>query len=180
MPSFVLQRPCRHPGCPALVPAGASPYCPAHTRAASAIARARARHRGSAAARGYDYRWQQARANFLARYPLCSGVLIPTPAWTVALAQEFHLLRERERAAGALLLFSRPSGPASQWLAIHPIYRFEPWDHSRPATIVDHIVPHRGDPLLMWSEWNWQPLTKRAHDRKTATEERGASPLSAT
>ena len=36
-----------------------------------------------------------------------------------------------------------------------------------PATVVDHIVPHRGDPTLMWAESNWQPLCKRCHDRKT-------------
>lgn len=36
-----------------------------------------------------------------------------------------------------------------------------------PATVVDHIVPHRGNPALMWSESNWQPLCKSCHDRKT-------------
>ena len=36
-----------------------------------------------------------------------------------------------------------------------------------PATVVDHIIPHRGEPALMWSESNWQPLCKRCHDRKT-------------
>ena len=36
-----------------------------------------------------------------------------------------------------------------------------------PATVVDHIVPHRGDPKLFWDETNWQPLCKRCHDQKT-------------
>ena len=36
-----------------------------------------------------------------------------------------------------------------------------------PATVVDHIVPHRGDPRLFWDEKNWQPLCKECHDRKT-------------
>ena len=36
-----------------------------------------------------------------------------------------------------------------------------------PSTVVDHIVPHRGDPVLMWDETNWQALCKRCHDRKT-------------
>ena len=36
-----------------------------------------------------------------------------------------------------------------------------------PATVVDHIVPHRGDPVLMWDESNWRVLCKRCHDRKT-------------
>ena len=36
-----------------------------------------------------------------------------------------------------------------------------------PATVVDHIVPHRGDPLLFWDEKNWQSLCKDCHDHKT-------------
>ena len=34
-------------------------------------------------------------------------------------------------------------------------------------TVVDHIVPHRGDARLFWDEDNWQPLCKSCHDRKT-------------
>lgn len=36
-----------------------------------------------------------------------------------------------------------------------------------PATVVDHIVPHRGDKRLFWDETNWQPLCKGCHDHKT-------------
>ena len=36
-----------------------------------------------------------------------------------------------------------------------------------PATVVDHIIPHRGDRKLFWDENNWQPLCKDCHDRKT-------------
>ena len=36
-----------------------------------------------------------------------------------------------------------------------------------PATVVDHIVPHRGDHALFWDKQNWQPLCKDCHDRKT-------------
>lgn len=42
-----------------------------------------------------------------------------------------------------------------------------------PATVVDHIVPHRGDKDLFWLRSNWQPLCKPCHDRKTATEDGG-------
>ena len=42
------------------------------------------------------------------------------------------------------------------------------------ASVVDHIVPHRGDKALFWdSAGNWQPLCKPCHDRKTATEDGG-------
>lgn len=40
-----------------------------------------------------------------------------------------------------------------------------------PATVVDHIVPHRGDRALFWDSSNWQPLCKRCHDIKTARED---------
>lgn len=43
-----------------------------------------------------------------------------------------------------------------------------------PAEVVDHIKPHKGDTTLFWdSENNWQPLCKRHHDIKTATEDGG-------
>ena len=38
-----------------------------------------------------------------------------------------------------------------------------------PATVVDHIVPHRGDQQLFWDEKNWQPLCKDCHDHKTGS-----------
>ena len=38
-----------------------------------------------------------------------------------------------------------------------------------PATVVDHILPHRGNPQLFWDESNWQPLCKRCHDKKTGS-----------
>lgn len=41
-----------------------------------------------------------------------------------------------------------------------------------PATVVDHIKPHRGDEKLFWDETNWQPLCKSCHDHKTMTEDR--------
>ncbi len=37
------------------------------------------------------------------------------------------------------------------------------------ATVVDHVIPHRGDPKLFWDEKNWQPLCKPDHDRKTGS-----------
>lgn len=39
------------------------------------------------------------------------------------------------------------------------------------ATVVDHIVPHRGDQRLFWDESNWQSLCKPCHDRKTWNED---------
>ena len=39
------------------------------------------------------------------------------------------------------------------------------------ATVVDHIVPHRGDQKLFWDQSNWQALCKRHHDLKTGNED---------
>lgn len=48
-------------------------------------------------------------------------------------------------------------------------------EHQREtlATVVDHIVPHRGDYDLFWDESNWQSLCARCHGRKTAKEDGG-------
>jgi len=42
----------------------------------------------------------------------------------------------------------------------------------RKATVVDHIIPHRGDEKLFWDRDNWQALCKRCHDQKTWTEDK--------
>ncbi len=99
------KRPCRHPGCPNL---SDGIYCEEHRGLYA---------RESAAARGYDGKWEKARKAFLRRNPLCAACM----------------------AEGKLI----------------------------PATVVDHIVPHRGDKRLFWDESNWQPLCKKHHDRKT-------------
>lgn len=41
------------------------------------------------------------------------------------------------------------------------------------ASVVDHIIPHKGDQELFWDVKNWQPLCKRCHDRKTVMEDGG-------
>lgn len=42
------------------------------------------------------------------------------------------------------------------------------------ATVVDHITPHRGDPVLFWDEQNWQGLCVPHHNStKQAEEKRG-------
>jgi 5-methylcytosine-specific restriction protein A len=38
------------------------------------------------------------------------------------------------------------------------------------ATVVDHIIPHKGNKTLFWDESNWQSLCKMHHDQKTAKE----------
>ena len=40
------------------------------------------------------------------------------------------------------------------------------------ATVVDHIIPHRGDQKLFWDTSNWQGLCKTHHDSDKQAEER--------
>ena len=58
------------------------------------------------------------------------------------------------------------------YLAAHPLcVRCEP--AVVVSTVVDHIVPHRGDRALFWDPDNHQSLCKPCHDRKTAVEDTG-------
>jgi 5-methylcytosine-specific restriction endonuclease McrA len=41
------------------------------------------------------------------------------------------------------------------------------------ATVVDHVIPHKGDQALFWDTSNWQPLCKAHHDSAKQAEERG-------
>ena len=42
-----------------------------------------------------------------------------------------------------------------------------------PAMDVDHIQPHKGDPVLFWDVNNWQGLCKHHHQSTKARMERG-------
>lgn len=44
------------------------------------------------------------------------------------------------------------------------------------ATVVDHIIPHKNDPVRMWSESNFQALCASCHDHKTGTEAHSPKP----
>lgn len=62
------KRPCCHPGCPNLTEVG-SPYCENHRimYPNSMVSG----NRPSSSKRGYDYKWQKARALYLCMNPLC-------------------------------------------------------------------------------------------------------------
>lgn len=46
-----------------------------------------------------------------------------------------------------------------------------------PATVVDHIQPHKGNMALFWNRANWQPLCAHCHNQvKQAQEARERSP----
>ena len=87
---------------------------------------------------------------------------------------EFHAKLHAEERAGASErgYDSRLRKARKQFLNAHPLCKHcEKKGKVTPATVVDHISPHRGDQRLFWDESNWQPLCKKCHDRKTRTED---------
>ena len=54
------------------------------------------------------------------------------------------------------------------WLRSHPLCVV----CSREATLVDHIIPHRGDMTLFWDSTNWQSMCDHCHNVKRQRESR--------
>jgi len=78
---------------------------------------------------------------------------------------------ERRGTAAQRGYDSRWRRARARFLKRHPICRDPLARHTGrvvAATVVDHIVPHRGDEALFWDERNWQPLCRECHDAKTA------------
>lgn len=178
---YAPAKPCRSPRCAALAQPG-SKWCTAHQPAARAevvdARQAQDRERGSAHSRGYDAKWAVVSRRQRALFPVSLGYLVATPQWSPRLALQFHGLREAAREAGHYLEFIRSAGawalsPQLSALSPAPIYTWHPSAAPEPSEVTDHIVPHHGDPTLFWAEWNLQPLSKRQHDTKTATEDGG-------
>ncbi len=174
--SATVQRPCSHAGCSAFAAPGAR-HCVRHLPAAVAEKTAqRARLddlRGSAASRGYDARWARAARDFRTRFPFSFGYLTRTALWTHNLAAIFAEARAHAAAQRALAGFFQPGGGLDHFLGEFPIYTFHRSARPEPAQVVDHIIPHAGRAELFWPEWNWQALSKRQHDTKTASEDGG-------
>lgn len=52
------------------------------------------------------------------------------------------------------------------FLTQHPFCKMcEEQGRVTAATVVDHVVPHKGDQRLFWDTANWQALCKPHHDR---------------
>jgi 5-methylcytosine-specific restriction protein A len=44
---------------------------------------------------------------------------------------------------------------------------------SQPATVVDHMTPHRGDVRVFWDRSNWRGMCHHCHSKKTAKSDGG-------
>lgn len=80
--------------------------------------------------------------------------------------------RDRDKDADQRRGSARQRGYDSRWdkarlayLASHPLcVMCSVQRRLTPATVVDHIIPHKGDLRLFWDTDNWQPLCKPCHD----------------
>lgn len=67
------------------------------------------------------------------------------------------------------------------WLSLHPLcVACKDRGVVRPATVVDHITPHKGDGALFHDETNWQSLCKPCHDIKTFKHDINHNAIKAT
>jgi len=89
---------------------------------------------------------------------------------------------ERDRQRKARHDERRPSarerGYGAKWdrarvdfLLEHPACRI----CGEPATVVDHIIPHRGSMVLFWDRRNWQPLCAHHHNSAKQSQDRRSS-----
>jgi 5-methylcytosine-specific restriction protein A len=62
----------------------------------------------------------------------------------------------------------------TQFLSEHPLcIECKALKRRVVATVVDHVIPHKGDERVFWDEANWQPLCGYHHGQKTAREDGG-------
>lgn len=58
-----------------------------------------------------------------------------------------------------------------RFIAEHPLcVRCQARGIVTPSDVVNHIVPHNGDPVLFWDESNWESLCFSDHNAETAKQ----------
>ena len=103
------------------------------------------------------------------RHPGCAELVEPGLRYC---EKHKRMHPEEIRSAAVRGYGSRWRRESKKFLQLHPLCE-ECLRHgiATPATVVDHIIPHRGDPKLFWERSNWQALCKKCHDRKTGRED---------
>ena len=69
-------------------------------------------------------------------------------------------------------------GYTDKWRAASKAFLAEPGHQTcvscgKPATMVDHRIPAKGDMALFWDKSNWQPMCRRCNLSKNARHEGG-------
>jgi len=113
------------------------------------------------------------------RYPACGALVYNAERAGYCERHQSAVRREvdRNRDTEARKLYTyRWRMTAKAFLVRHPICECKDCQQVGrvlASTVVDHVVPHRGDRALFWDRNNWQAMSKPCHDRKTATEDGG-------
>lgn len=110
------------------------------------------------------------RPNTPCKHPGCGRWV---PYGTLYCEEHKLLYPEATRFAGKRGYGSRWQRERKAFLQDHPLcIRCLERGVCVEATVVDHIVPHRGEPKLFGDKNKWQVLCKHCHDRKTMTEDK--------
>ncbi len=103
------------------------------------------------------------------RHPCCPNLV---PAGQKYCEEHKALHPEESRSAATKGYGARWRLESKKFLALHPLCEeCLKEGKATPVTVVDHIVPHQGDPKLFWDRSNWQALYKRCHDKKTRRDD---------
>lgn len=109
----------------------------------------------------------------------CSHPSCPNTTRDQYCEDHIHLKKENSYLANTSRASASRRGYGNRWrryryfyLSQHP-YCAHCFSQGRvvPATVVDHIEPHKGSYELFWKEGNHQGLCEKCHNRKTATED---------
>lgn len=74
---------------------------------------------------------------------------------------------EKKRISPSKLGYDRKWNAArKEFLKANPLCKI----CGKPATEVDHIIPHKGNMILFWDRGNWQSLCHSCHSKKTIRE----------
>ena len=109
------------------------------------------------------------RSKVPCRHPGCAALVEPGTKYCEK-HKALHL--EEIRSAGSRGYNRAWQKASKQFLTAHPLCTMcMKEERYTKATVVDHIIPHRGDEELFWDRSNWQSLCKRHHDLKTGNED---------
>lgn len=89
--------------------------------------------------------------------------------WRDKAERDRDYARGRDHVALALYRSAAWRKERREFLATHPAC----FSCASPATVVDHIDPHRGDSTIFWDRSRWQSLCGSCHGRKTAAQDGG-------
>lgn len=110
------------------------------------------------------------RSNVMCKHPGCPE-LIPYGQMYCDRHKDLH---SKDREGATKRGYNRTwQAESKKFLLSHPLCEMCLSEKKlTEATVVDHIIPHRGDEKLFWDRSNWQALCKHHHDVKTMTEDR--------